>query len=247
MAEPGTFRDEVQRAATRFWGTSWKVKGPVLGFIGLVAIAGIGNAIDGGAGGDGARSSFIDTTPGNDSATATLEADQTSAAESTPRPEGTQTPETTHEPEPSATPAGAAPTANPTTTQAATATQPPPTPTTAAATNTPPPPTPTLTPEPDYICTASASVSDTNPQKNSNITLTGVLSCSQGSPGGAILSSEWHFKSTTTGCDATAAPNGVANCTRGIGNASSGYTVQIDVTMTKDGHRWSASTSFTPQ
>lgn len=118
-----------------------------------------------------------------------------------------------------------------------------PTPTTPAATSTASP-TPTST---ALICSASAQVNNSSPVKNSNITLTAVLSCTSGSPGGATMTSLWHFKTTTTGCDGTAAPNGVVSCTRSIGNATSGFTVTIDVTMAKDGQTWTATTEFTPQ
>jgi hypothetical protein len=94
------------------------------------------------------------------------------------------------------------------------------------------------------ICTASASVNSPAPTKNSNITLTTVLNCTEESGRGnrslslALQDDDDQRQRYRL--------NGVA-AARSIGNATSGYAVVIDVTVSKAGQTWTAQTSFTPQ
>lgn len=111
---------------------------------------------------------------------------------------------------------------------------------TPVATATPPAPA-------SLICNASASVNNTAPARQSNVTVTGRLQCSSGNPAGATMHTTWHYLTVTSECAGVTGNNGIATCTRGIGNATLGRFVRIDVTFRKDGQMWSTSTGFTPR
>ncbi len=61
------------------------------------------------------------------------------------------------------------------------------------------------------------------------------------------MRTSWAYKSTTSSCESVASANGVANCSRAIGNASSGFRVVITVTFTQEGQTFRTTTGFTPQ
>lgn len=236
-----------KRGLAKFWSWPWKVKGPVLGFgtLFLLVAATSGGAEErqsNAAAGGAAAAAPASPDPLADTASPaamTAPSPSPTAAQSTPTPTPTATSlPPTQTPTPTATPTATAP-ATPTRAAAA---PPPPT-----ATPTRPAPTNTPVPAPAMSCTLSASVSDPTPPQNGDVTLTAVLSCTGGSPAGATVTSKWRFKSTTSSCDTTAGPDGIATCTRSIGAATKGYTVVIDVTATKNGMSWKATTSFTPR
>jgi hypothetical protein len=108
--------------------------------------------------------------------------------------------------------------------------------------------TPTRTPTttPGGAIEVTAWVSNATPAKYTNVTVYGKIT--QGGVGisGVPMHTTWHYKTTTSYCDGTSGSNGVASCTRGIGNATAGYTVWIDVDFTYQGHHYYARTSFTP-
>lgn len=114
MAEQGTFLGEVQRGWTRFWGTSWKVKGPVLGVVAILVIAGMSGATGGDTDDPGEQAS-ADSEPstpeGDEEIDVDAEPEDTATPEPTAMPEDTPTP--TNTPEPTATPTPE-PTATPT-------------------------------------------------------------------------------------------------------------------------------------
>lgn len=66
MPEQGTFLGEAQRGWNRFWASGWKVKGPVLGVVALVALAGLGGALSGGD-----DDATVQAEPDGETATAT--------------------------------------------------------------------------------------------------------------------------------------------------------------------------------
>jgi beta-lactamase superfamily II metal-dependent hydrolase len=104
--------------------------------------------------------------------------------------------------------------------------------------------TPTGTPGPIEV---TAWVSNSSPVKNSNVTVYGKITQDGVGISGVPMHTTWRYKSTTSYCDGTSGSDGVASCTRGIGNAASGYTVWIDVDFTYQGQHYYARTSFTPQ
>ena len=57
----------------------------------------------------------------------------------------------------------------------------------------------------------------------------------------------WKFKTTTLSCDGVTDTDGMAACTRMIGDATVGYTVTIDVAITWQGQTYANQTDFTPQ
>ena len=59
----------------------------------------------------------------------------------------------------------------------------------------------------------------------------------------------WNYKTTTSYCDGTTGGDGVARCERGIGHATRGYTVVIEVVFqdASGGTLATTATSFTPQ
>lgn len=102
---------------------------------------------------------------------------------------------------------------------------------TAAPTNTPPP-----APGGDNVVCKQygaaqlcAWVLDGTPPQNSNVTVYGRLLVNGGDQSGQTMNTAWHYKSTTSYCDGLTDGGGVASCTRGIGRATLGYTVNIDV------------------
>ncbi len=157
---------------------------------------------------------------------------------STPQPSSTARPTSTPEPQPTKKPTNA-PKAPSTDTPRPAVTPPPSTATSVPAAPTQPPP---------YAsCSASASVDNSSPVRNSEVAVTGVLVCSGASPEGAPMHAVWHYSSTDSTCYSTAGADGRASCSRQIGRATIGLAVTIDVTFTLAGQTYHASTSFTPQ
>ncbi len=94
--------------------------------------------------------------------------------------------------------------------------------------------------------TVSASVSNPSPARYTVVTVYGQLIV-RGLPAvGATMTTTWHYKTTTVGCSDTTDNSGQASCSRGIGNATVGYRVVIEVIFTYNGQTYSTSTSFTP-
>ena len=136
---------------------------------------------------------------------------------------------------------------------------PTPLPTTAPPTPTPmPTPFPTPTPPSSVgaaYCLpatttdgAQACVDDPSPAKNASVTVYGRLIVGGKAVSDAQMNTTWHFKTTTSTCSGAMTGNdGVAACSRRIGNASSGYTVRIEVTFTYNGQSYTTATSFTTQ
>ncbi len=114
---------------------------------------------------------------------------------------------------------------------------------TPTRTPTPGPPTPNPNCAPGSGYTVGASVSDPTPPQNSTVTIYGTL-CLNGVPVvGAALHTVWHYRTTTVTCDGVTDANGVASCSRSIGQASVGYFVRVDVQFAQG----QTSTGFTPR
>jgi beta-lactamase superfamily II metal-dependent hydrolase len=89
-----------------------------------------------------------------------------------------------------------------------------------------------------------AAVSASTPAQNSSVTVYGRLRINDVDQAGLPMSSTWKYKSTTSTCNSGVTDaGGVAACTRQIGSATLGYTVNISVSI----GGYTASTSFTPQ
>ena len=119
-----------------------------------------------------------------------------------------------------------------------------------------PSPTPTPTPLPptppnaaNLHCTTRpcsqlcAWISDPAPQQNSTVTAYARLILAGAPVPGQLVTTTWHYKSTTPVETCTTASDGIAACARQIGRATAGYTVLVDVAA----GALSASTWFTPQ
>ncbi len=96
-------------------------------------------------------------------------------------------------------------------------------------------------------CTVAASVSNEAPARNSTVVVTGQFACPGGSPAGAPMTASWKFKSTTSTCEGVADAAGVATCSRAIGSATVGFSVEVTVTFVHGGANYQATTSFTPR
>lgn len=65
---------------------------------------------------------------------------------------------------------------------------------------------------------------------------------------GATMDTTWRYKTTTSSCSGgPSGGDGRMACTRGIGSATAGYTVVIDVTVRHQGQTFTARTGFTPR
>lgn len=153
-------------------------------------------------------------------------------------PTASPTPTTPPTPTASATPstspsASASPSPTPTATPTPTTT---PTPSTSPSASASPSPTSTAG---QLACTAS--VSEANPPQNSTEHVLVQTTA------GAGVTATAHYKTSDTTHTGTADSNGSADIPFDISRASSGYTVQVDVTVTLDSHNAACSTSFTPQ
>jgi hypothetical protein len=88
-----------------------------------------------------------------------------------------------------------------------------------------------------------ASVSNAAPKQNTNVTVYGRLIINGWAQPEKQMFTTWNYKTTSPTCnDGITNNDGIASCTRGIGRASIGYTVNIKVTI--DGYE--VTTSFTP-
>ena len=88
-----------------------------------------------------------------------------------------------------------------------------------------------------------AWVSDGSPAQRANVTVYGRLYRAGSPVVGVAMHTTWHYKTTTPTEDCTTGYDGIGRCTRNIGNASKGYRVRVDVTISG----YYAGTSFTPQ
>lgn len=80
-----------------------------------------------------------------------------------------------------------------------------------------------------------------------SLTVSGAI-CNNGQGLANIpMHTDWHYRTTTPSCDGVSGPDGVASCSRSIGNAASGFTVVIDVAFTVNGQPYRTTTSFTPR
>jgi hypothetical protein len=87
-----------------------------------------------------------------------------------------------------------------------------------------------------------ASVSNAHPAQYSNVTVYGRLVIGGAPVQAQVMTSTWHYKSTTSYCSGVTDAAGLANCERFISRATVGYEVMIDVTL----NGYSVTTSFTP-
>lgn len=164
-----------------------------------------------------------------------------------PTPTITPTSTTTPTPTPTASPTPTdTPTATPSPTATATATRTP----TSTLTPTPTPLPPTPSGAANLHCTISgpaqlcAWISDPTPAQYSNVTAYARLYLNGLPVPGQLITTTWHYKTTTPTETCSTAANGVASCTRDIGRATIGYQVDIDVDAPGGRH---AATWFTPQ
>jgi hypothetical protein len=63
----------------------------------------------------------------------------------------------------------------------------------------------------------------------------------------APMTATWHYKTTSPACTGQTGSDGVASCSRYIGGATKGFTVQVSVALTWQGQTYTAQTSFKPQ
>jgi competence protein ComEC len=113
--------------------------------------------------------------------------------------------------------------------------------------------TPTRSPTPipgdNVRCQSSGAaeicawVSNGHPSRYSTVTVFGRLLVDGVGQSGLTMETTWHYKTTISYCSGTTGPNGVAQCSRSIGGATSGYQVNIDVVISG----YPVTTWFTPQ
>jgi hypothetical protein len=89
---------EVRLGLQRFWALRWAVKGPIMGFVALVAISGVGAALD-----SGPKTEDDAAAVGEGSSQLTDDATEATATESTATPAPTAMVESTPEPMPEPT------------------------------------------------------------------------------------------------------------------------------------------------
>ncbi len=110
-------------------------------------------------------------------------------------------------------------------------------------------PMPTMPPGANVSCNTNlapqlcAWVIDPNPAKNSTVTVYGQFIMNGITQPGQVMSATWHFKSTTSTCSGTTDTTGIASCSRAIGSATTGYQVNVDVSI----GGYTATTWFTPK
>ncbi len=93
----------------------------------------------------------------------------------------------------------------------------------------------------------TAWVSNQSPAQNSDVTVYGKFTIDGVGVAGVPMTTRWRYKSETADCSGTTGNDGVAACTRQIGRATKGYTVQIEIRFTYEGKAYSAVTEFTPR
>jgi hypothetical protein len=93
---------------------------------------------------------------------------------------------------------------------------------------------------PTQIC---AMVLNGYPPQNSTETVYGRLIISGVPQAGQIMSTTWHYQTATSSCGGTTDVGGLAWCSQFIGQATSGYQVNVDVSI----NGYSATTWFTPR
>ena len=102
-------------------------------------------------------------------------------------------------------------------------------------------PTHSASPKPTTVAlSCSAGMSNRTPSQNST---TYVL---VRTAGGASVTATAHYKTTDTSHSVTASASGRASLAFRISRATVGFTVVVDVTVSKAGHAASCSTSFVP-
>ncbi|HEX5502062.1 MAG TPA: hypothetical protein VFW96_05535 [Thermomicrobiales bacterium] len=94
----------------------------------------------------------------------------------------------------------------------------------------------------------AVSVSNAHPVQNSSVTVTATLTKDGRGVSGATMTTTWHYKTTTNSCSGgPSGADGVISCALPIGQATSGYAVEIDILVTYQGQTFTATTSFTPR
>ena len=185
------------------------------------------------------------------SPTATNTATPTNTATTTLTPSATNTPTITATPTQTSTPTATfTPTPTPTPTMTPTSTLSPTPTSTATRTSTPVP-----TPSGDNVNCVNygggtqlcAWVSNGTPTRNSTVTVYGRLLVNGQPVADAAMHTVWHYATTSPTCDGVTGTNGIASCSRSIGNATIGRNVTISVDVSHNGHVYSTSTYFTPQ
>lgn len=103
------------------------------------------------------------------------------------------------------------------------------------------PPAPPPTPAPALTVSCSASVSDASPAQYSTVDVTVHTA-----PDSSVTATA-HYKSTDTSHSTAAASSGVADIPFAISRATIGYTVRVDVTVSRGGVSNACATAFTPR
>jgi hypothetical protein len=125
---------------------------------------------------------------------------------------------------------------------------------------TPTPPTPaTNPPRPAVSCLPAlsgnetrsgvANICMTNPTPNQRADNTVyVRFLANGKPvSGVPMNAVWRYKSTAPTCSGVTDNDGVASCTRNIGDATEGFEIKVQVSLNYNGQNYTAETSFTPR
>jgi len=93
----------------------------------------------------------------------------------------------------------------------------------------------------------TAWVNNPAPTQFSDVTVYGKLTRDGAAIAGAPMQTAWHYRTTTSYCDAVSGSSGIASCTRYISTATLEYYVSITVEFSYQEQRFVAETGFTPQ
>ena len=86
------------------------------------------------------------------------------------------------------------------------------------------------------------------PTDNSRVTVTSRLTKGGAGVAGTLMSTTWHYKTTTSACGGgPSRADGAMSCTRDISRATKGFTVTIAVVVTYQGQTYRASTGLIPR
>jgi len=87
------------------------------------------------------------------------------------------------------------------------------------------------------------SVSSATPSQYSLVTVYGRYLVDGAGQSGHAMDATWHYRTVTRDCSGVTGPDGIAECSRGIGGASKGYQLDVDVEI----NWYTVTTWFTPE
>ncbi len=99
----------------------------------------------------------------------------------------------------------------------------------------------------DSTVTATAWVSDPNPNQDTTVVVSAQILVNGNGVSGIPVTFTWYYRTVTRFCSGTTDSTGTANCSRYISGATHGYTVSIRGQFQVGGKQYEVATSFTPR